>query len=309
MPLTRREFLAAAALTGLSACRDNGMSPTTRPYVWGKQGLRHGEFQHPRAIGAWREEVYVIDTTGRIQVFDFDGAYRRGWSTPDSENGTPTGLAFSSQNTLLIPDTHYSQIIEYSPEGSLIRRWGKYGTGEDEFIYPTDIVQAPDNNYYISEYGLGAQRIHVFDADGRFARQWGGPGDGAGEFSRAMAIDIDSQGTLHVADTANHRVQCFRLDGTFLRTVGEGGAGPGQLKFPYDVTVAPDDSVLVSEYGNHRISRFTSNGAFAACYGKPGRAPGEFDGPRGVAVAENGLVFVADTDNHRVQRVPLEVLC
>ena len=309
MRLTRREFLALATASALSTCRASSHSESIRCHIWGEQGLRNGAFQRPRAIGVKGDDVYVIDTTGRVQVFDVDGVYRRGWSTPESENGTPTGVAFGIEDRVLIPDTHYSRILEYTPDGRLLEQWGSYGTGENEFIYPTDIVQAANGNYYISEYGLDTDRVHAFDKDRRFLRQWGRQGEAEGEFSRLMAIGLDSQARLYVADTANHRVQCFSQEGAFVQAIGGGGAEPGKLKFPYDLAMAPDDSILLSEYGNHRISRFTSDGAFVGCYGRPGRGPGEFNGPRGVAVSQNGLVFVADTDNHRVQRIPLEALC
>jgi DNA-binding beta-propeller fold protein YncE len=274
--------------------------------AWGQPGLRDGNLKKPRAIGVHGDEVYVVDKTGRIQVFSLDGQFRRKWSTPAYENGTPTSVAFATDGNVLVPDTHYSWILKYTPDGQLLDQWGSYGTGPDQFIYPTDLAQDTDGAYYISEYGINAERIHVFDAEKRFLRQWGALGDAPGQLNRAMAIALGRDGLLYVADTANHRVQCFDTDGRLVRVIGEAGTAPGQLKFPYDVAIAPDASLLAAEYGNHRVSRFRTTGEFVGCLGGPGRALGQFNGPRGVTVSSDGMVFVADMDNDRIQQFPME---
>ncbi len=298
-------ILAAAILIG---CGGGPGSDGSGLLIWGGPGLGNGEFRRPRAIGVLDDEVYVIDTTGRVQVFTLDGKYLRKWSTPDSKNGTPTAIALSPSGEVVIPDTHYQRILEYTKTGEPIRSWGSYGTGENEFIYPTGLVFGKDGAYYISEYGMDADRVHVFDPERRFRAQWGKTGEGEEEFNRAMAIGMDEQGYIYVADTTNHRIQRFDSSGKFLGIISRPGTGPGELNFPYDLAVAPDGSILACEYGNHRISRFSSDGKFMGSFGLPGRDPGEFNGPRGVAVSKGGLVFVADTDNNRIQRLRLEDL-
>jgi hypothetical protein len=114
-------------------------------HVWGKAGRRNGEFVKPRAINVHQGEVYVVDTTGRIQVFDEDGTYVRQWSVPESKNGTPTSVSFDRQGRVYLPDTHYSRILLYTPQGELLDKWGAYGTGVDQFVYPTGVAQGPGN--------------------------------------------------------------------------------------------------------------------------------------------------------------------
>lgn len=319
--LSRREFLVLSAGCALAACvrreASSGSRSSARSGVheWGGEGLRDGSFLRPRAIGVRDNQVYVVDTTGRVQVFSRDGVFLRLWSVPESENGTPTAVAFSRDGRVLIPDTHYSRILEYSPEGELLEQWGSYyaaggsgGHGQRQFVYPTGIVQTDEGEYYISEYGEDAERVQVYDEGRNFLRQWGTHGEAEGQFNRAMAIAMSSSGAIYVADTTNHRVQCFDLQGNLLRVIGEPGNAPGQLKFPHDIAIARDGSLLVCEYGAHRISRFDADGSFVAAFGIPGRGAGAFNSPRGVAVSEEGEVFVADTNNHRIQRFPLEML-
>lgn len=312
--LTRREFLVLGAGSALGACGASRSSAYSGVTQWGSEGLRDGSFLRPRAIGVHGGRVYVVDTTGRVQIFDRDGVFLGMWKVPESDNGTPTAVAFGVYRRdgtgarVLIPDTHYSRILEYSPEGELLEQWGSYGQGEGQFVYPTGIVESPSGLFYISEYGEDAEQVQVYDAERRYLRQWGSHGGDAGQFNRAMAIAMGPSEVLYVADTTNHRVQCFDTEGKLLLVIGEAGEARGQLKFPHDIAVAPDGSLLVCEYGAHRISRFEPDGRFVGAFGGPGRAAGMFNSPRGVAVSEQGEVYVADTDNHRIQRFPLELI-
>ena len=96
----RRQFgqLAAAA----RCCRRDGRvrdgSASTDPpeKVWGKLGAGNGQFSKPRAIAIDdKDQLYIVDMTARIQVFDADGNFIRGWQTPEHTNGRPTGLTIA----------------------------------------------------------------------------------------------------------------------------------------------------------------------------------------------------------------------
>jgi DNA-binding beta-propeller fold protein YncE len=296
----------STAVLCLDGCGGSWAPARGKALVWGGPGRRDGQFIRPRAIATNRGEVFVVDTTGRIQVFTPEGSFKRLWSTPDYRNGTPTGLTFDTDGNVVVPDTHYSHILKYDRQGKMLEQWGEYGSAPGRFVYPTDVALGPDGCQYICEYGLNADRMQVFDASRKLIRYWGGTGEGPGRFSRLMGVEMNRKGELCVADTGNHRVQCFDTQGKLLRIVSGPGTEPGKIKFPYQIALAPDDSIFACEYGNHRISRFRADGGFVAAVGRPGREPGAFNAPRGVAVSDDGLVFVADTENHRVQRFRLE---
>ena len=104
LPTNRRTFLqgclaaSSFALLSLPGCvsRDQGELPEL---VWGRRGLGPGRFLKPRAITIDDlDQLYIVDTTGRIQVFDADGNLLRFWRTPETANGRPTGLAFEDSN-------------------------------------------------------------------------------------------------------------------------------------------------------------------------------------------------------------------
>ncbi len=303
--LSRRGFLKLTALAA-ACCGCADVTGETRALAWGGPGRRPGEFIRPRAIGVHKGEVYVVDTTGRLQVFTPEGDFLRMWSLPDWENGTPTAVSFASDDRVLLADTHYSRILEYSVDGDLLVSWGGYGEGPDRFVYPTDVEIGPAGEYVVSEYGMGAERVHVFAADRTFLREWGGHGDAPGEFNRAMALALTPDSRALVCDTGNHRVQIFSLEGEHIGMLGDPNAEPGGLRFPYDVSASIEGDIVVCEYGANRLSLFNQDGAFVRHLGGPGRGPGQFSGPRGATVDVSGTLYVADTGNDRIQVIRSE---
>lgn len=108
-----------------------------------------------------------------------------------------------------------------SPEGKLVRRWGKAGTAPGEFSFE-----------FASDSQLGAG--HTLYA------------------SMAMGDD----GLVYVSDTANDRVQIFRATGQFVRQVAftapDGVLAPGDVAGDADGNVYifdnADQSVTISKY-------------------------------------------------------------
>ena len=274
--------------------------------VWGRRGIVDGRFQKPRAIAIDQEDqLYIVDMLARIQVFDRDGAFLRGWQTPIHEAGRPTGLSISPDGILLVADTHYFRVLSYTPEGQLLEDktiGGNYGPSPGEFGLVTDAVRAADGTLFVAEYGE-FDRIHKYSPDGEFIKQWGGNGSQPGQFLRPQNIAIDQENRLWVADACNHRIQIFDLEGNLLEYWGESGAEQGQLYYPYDLVLDGDGHVFICEYGNHRIQKFTLSGKSMGTWGKNGRGPGELHNPWALVYDSRDRIHVLDSNNHRVQRI------
>jgi len=122
---------------------------------------------------------------------------------------------------------------------------------------------------------------------------------------RGLAVAPD--GTLYVADTAQHRVWHITPQGMVLGSIGGLGAEPGQFSEPWGVAVDAAGNVYVADTWNHRVQKFDANGHFLAQWGTAtqvaGLAAGQssFFGPRGVAVGPDNQIYVTDTGNKRVQ--------
>ena len=70
----------------------------------------------------------------------------------------------------MVADTHYSQVLFYTPEGQLRddkKIGGVYGYGPGELHWVTDCVQDSQGCYYAGEMGEH-DRIQKFSPDGDF---------------------------------------------------------------------------------------------------------------------------------------------
>ncbi len=295
--------MTAIVVVRASGVGGNGRSEGHLDLTWGRRGLGDGRLQKPRAIAQRDGELFIVDMTARIQVFDLDGNYLRHWQTPTHVNGRPNGLSFDRQGRLLVADTHYYRVLIYSVGGELLDTLGgRNGQRGGEFGFVTDAVQDSHGNFYISEYGE-FDRVQKLAPDGTFILQWGGHGTEPGQFLRPQSLAIDDHDRIWVADACNHRVQVFNSHGELLFLWGSEGTAPGQLRYPYDLVLDPQGNVYVSEFGNHRVQKFTSDGTSLGCWGTFGRQPGELNTPWALILDDEDRVYVLDTLNHRVQRV------
>jgi sugar lactone lactonase YvrE len=262
--------------------------------------------QKPRAIAIdGRQQLYIVDMTARIQVFDLQGHFLHGWQTPEHQAGRPTGLSIGRQGEILVADTHYHRLLVYSPDGKLLKTiGGGHGNGPGEFGLVTHAVQDRQGNYYVGEYGE-LDRIQKFSPEGRYLLQWGSHGSQPGQFARPQRLAFDRHDRLWVADACNHRIQVFDRAGKLLSYWGSQGGAPGQLYYPYDLAFASDESLYVCEFGNHRVQRFTPEGRSLGCWGTCGRDEGELNNPWALVLDRQNRVFVLDSNNHRVQRFRL----
>ncbi len=308
MPLARLGIAGiglAVVAFALIGCDETGDS--VPDLVWGIHGTKPGWLHKPRVAAFDADDhLFIADLTDRIQVFDRDGTYLRGWRTPDFNVDGPSGLTVDRYGRLLVADTHFYRVLVYSAMGDLLFQIGDgvQGTTPGRFGYPTDVVIDRAGNFFVSEYGEN-DRIQVFSPEGRWLRQWGGHGYEPGEFLRPRALAIDDQDRLYVADSCNHRIQVFDTEGKLVKLWGKRGPAPGQMSYPYDLALGPDHSLYVCEYGNHRVQKFTRDGQPLGLWGGPGRRPGQLNNPWALAVDRAGAVSVIDSNNHRVQRFRL----
>lgn len=186
------------------------------------------------------------------------------------------------------------------------------GRAPGQFDAPRGIAIAPDGAIYVVD--MRNARVERFNKDGSFARQFGGPGRGDGQFWRESGrgptgIAVDQQGFVYVADTWNHRVEKFTADGAFVTKWGSYSnlvaptPSPDRTGFfgPRGLAISPAGEVYVTDTGNGRVVVFDRDGKFLREFGSKGAGPNQLNEPVGIALSADGQrVYVADSNNARI---------
>ena len=196
-------------------------------------------------------------------------------------------------------DTRGARITVMDYDSGYYGDFGSYGSGDGQFIWPTDIALDSQGNVYVTDEHL--QRISVFDSDVKFVKKWGEQGSEPGMIDGPSGIDFDADDNAFIVDHSNNRIQKFTKDGIFLKSFGSTGAGEGEFDLPWGIRIAPDGHIYVADWRNDRIQRFAPDGEFVASYGEPGIGEGQLNRPASVEVDEAGYMYIADWGNERVQ--------
>lgn len=177
-------------------------------------------------------------------------------------------------------------IVEFDPEGNLVRAWGGPGEG---FTWPASnhgITIDDKDNVWIGGNGAGDSHILKFTHDGKLLQQIGKPGQGPNSndsthFGRVAKISFDLKAQeAYLADGyGNKRVAVLDMKtGALKRYWGAYGERPDDARVaPYDPS-APlirqfrnpvhcaeptnDGLVYVCDRPNDRIQVFRTNGTF-----------------------------------------------
>ncbi len=301
--LNRKLAISIVLLVTIISCKSNEQKPMKDAVLAGSVGKSEGHFITPRAIDSDDKVIVVIDKTGRLQRFTHDGKFLSSWELELSGTGYPTGVSIDQERNIWIADTHQHRILVLDAQGNEILEFGEYGTGDGQFLYPTDIAFGIDGEVFVSEYG-GNDRISVFTRDGVFIRSIGEHGEGNSEFRRPQSIAIDpNSGHLYIADSGNHRVVVLKPDGELVTIISKVGRLKTEMLYPYGILIDSADTFIVCEFGNNRLQRFSLAGESIETWGSAGDSIGLLRTPWGIATTTDGIV-IADTGNNRLQLLP-----
>lgn len=94
---------------------------------------------------------------------------------------------------------------------------GQGGADEEMFSEISGLDVDNDGNIYILD--RKERKVKIFDRTGKFLKQFGKEGQGPGEMSMPLSIQITSNKELVVADALNQRLSFYSLQGEFLRAL------------------------------------------------------------------------------------------
>jgi len=310
--------LAAPAAAGASPgdeappCPGSGGEPC--PYASEQTiGQRaEGVLRFPEAVAVDTVgNVYVADQLGYVvQEFTASGEFERQWGAyggGPGQFGPIAGLATDAAGNVYVVDSEHDRIEKFTAEGELITQWGRRGSALGDFNFGSseDYTKPPGGGIavagdYVYVADSGNNRIERFNLEGGEPMQWGGHGDGPGQFSYPRGLAANESEVI-VADDDNHRLEKFTPEGVYEGSVGSYGTGPGQFGFPYGVALDAAGDVFVADDINDRIVKLSPQLAYVTAWGGFGSKPGQLAFPRALASDPAGDTYVADTANDRIE--------
>lgn len=146
-----------------------------------------------------------------------------------------------------------------------------------------------------------------------------GPVDGIGASARLYwpsGLTLLPDGTLYVADNANHRIRRVSSSGVVSILAGStqgsvDGTGAGaQFNQPTGIAADSDGNIYVVSFRTSTVRRITPAGVVTTFAGST--MSGSTDGPltaarffrpTGIAVGPTGAIYVADQSNHTIRKI------
>jgi len=183
----------------------------------------------------------------------------------------------------------------------------------DVYVDPApDPATGQRGSVYLAD-GYGNNRVVVFDAKGKYLRQWGSAGEGAGQFSvygggHPHCINGSRDGLVYACDRENARIHVTDRTGQLKQTIGIDP--PDQKSATWratDIDFSRDASqtfMFVMDLGSGKVRILErTSGREVGEFGRPGPNAGEFRYAHTIAVDSRDNVYVAETAaGRRIQK-------
>jgi sugar lactone lactonase YvrE len=265
----------------------------------------------------------------------------------------PEGVALDMSGNIFIADTGNNRICLLDLSGNLttyagssIGTGGYLDSGASSALFngPTAIAIDKANNVYVADTGNNVIRIiqehYLNDGSGntlnknhRIVTTLVGGGSiitssQVGQTNRLngpRGVAVDSNGTVYISDTGNHRI-CKVTGGGYLETLAgvttldgvlgylsgyvNGQGNNAAFNSPSGLTVDLIGNIYVADTGNNVIRRVTQSGRVSTVAGsaqpffKEGRREKvSFKGPKGITVDLDNILYISDTGNNVIRRI------
>ncbi|MFO7956145.1 MAG: NHL repeat-containing protein [Candidatus Brocadiia bacterium] len=263
------------------------------------------------------DNLFVMDQpergSYRVTVFAPDGSYLR--TVVECEQGEgadelkyPKGVALDPHGNLYIPDAGNNRIQRFDEVGSPMGPLGTAGEGPGQFSFPCDVDIDEAGVIYVADtYNCRIQKLTpqgvLLVSIGEETVAKSGSGSPLVVLDEPLAVTVDIDGNIFVADTNNHRLLKFDADGAPLLELGEAGEGPRQFSYPSDVRVQTDGTIYVADMDNSRVQKFDPGGGALGQFALQMEEMGVGGGD--IAVDSEGGVWMCDYLKHTVARVEL----
>ena len=248
-----------------------------------------------------------------LYTLDGDGNVREMWDQWDhlcegSDGPGPHRLRinpYDPERRVWLVNETFHQIYVFSNDGSeLLKTLGEKNVpGDDEthFGRPQDVAFLPDGRILVAD-GLDNHRVIILDADGNYISEFGGFGEGPGQFNGIHALGIGPEGLIFALDRSGGRVNVFRTTDN-----------PAEVEFVdvwggFGLTldiIVNDDAIWFTAFGPGRLVNFIKmdfEGHRLYTWVVPRELPDGYIEVHTFSVDSDGNLFGGDNQYGRTQK-------
>jgi len=252
-------------------------------------------------LRTWQNCLYTIDGDGNvIDVWD-----QWDYLCAGSEGPGPHRVRISPydpERRVWVVNETFHQIYVFSNDGKeLLMTLGERGVqGDDEthFGRPQDVAFLPDGRILVAD-GLDNHRVIIMDSDAKYLSEFGGPGDGSGQFNGIHAIGIGPDGLIFALDRSGGRINVFRTTDD-PKAVEFVDAFPG-FTLPLDIIVN-EDSIWITDLGPLRFVKLDFDGNHLYTWTVPRELPNGYLEVHTITVDSDGNLYGGDNQYGRTQK-------
>jgi len=194
--------------------------------------------------------IFKVSPQGRILMVLGNRQGNPGNDDAEDAFNRPTNIAFRANGNFYVSDGYVnSRVIEFTPEGEFVRKWGTKGQGDGMFNLVHDVTVDSKGHVYVAD--RLNERVQVFDENGKFLAKWTNIGAPWGVYY------VAKEDAIYMCDGKYDRITKLGLDGNVLGVLSSWGKAPGKLDYVHSIAVDPTDmSIYTVEIKNWRVQKW-----------------------------------------------------
>jgi len=230
-------------------------SKTYQQIFWIERG--RSRLMSPVGIALDENEMIYVSDSELNRIFVYEPRKRKLVRTlgKPGQFQRLSGIAYDPKSHhIYAVDTTAHQITVLETDGTVVKTFGRRGTEEGEFNFPTHI--AVDSNGLVYVTDSMNFRVQIFDSDGRPQGTLGRLGTTLGTFSKPKGVAVDTEGHVYVVDGIYDTVQIFDRKGELLMNFGQTGEKEGDFWLPAGIAIDRKNRIYIADTYNKRVQVF-----------------------------------------------------
>ena len=207
---------------------------------WGASGSGEGQLKGPAGIAFDQDDnLYVAESHNhRVQKFTKDGQFILQWGSQgdgDGQFNSPWGICVDHNGDVYVADWKNNRVQKFSSQGQYLRQFKATPNGGD-LNRPTGVAVDADGDVYVTDWGN--HQVQIYGPDGEFVTTLEGDAQTPSpwtqtyleanpeiikqrrrvnlepewRFRRPVAVNIDSDGNIYIAESVRHRFQIYQKE-------------------------------------------------------------------------------------------------